>query len=196
MPGEVKRTGSCGEPEFDSGITLSFANCDAPEFRQYIVTPSLATTSTVGSAQDPPVLPRGGTNIASLSTVTASKWITGQEPFAAIDGNVGGYPGNDSAEWNTDLATPGITFTMKWNQIYNVTSIVLYDRPNLYGQWSWRAQSSWFDRSRDGYRLDPRRYLALLRRIANNLRIALQRWQRNLNQSAIACPHIEHCLND
>ncbi|KAK4050542.1 hypothetical protein OIO90_005009 [Microbotryomycetes sp. JL221] len=127
---------------YDSAMCQSYTICSNAGrgeaywlLRQYIVTPSLATTSTVGSADRPPVLPVGGTNIAPLATVSASASYPGQPAFSAIDGNIGGYPGNDTAEWNSGTSTPGVTFTLRWNSIYNVTSVVLYDRPNLNGKY-------------------------------------------------------------
>lgn len=58
--------------------------------RQYVVTPALAQTSTIGTAQTQAQMPVGGTNVANMSTVSASSVVNGQPAFAAIDGNIGG----------------------------------------------------------------------------------------------------------
>lgn len=103
--------------------------------RQYVVTPALATTSTIGSAQVPAVMPIGGQDVARLATASASSTYPGQPPASAIDGNIAGYPGNSSAEWVAASATLGTTFTVSWGtDVYNITSVVLYDRPNTYDQ--------------------------------------------------------------
>ncbi|GAA5874766.1 hypothetical protein JCM1840_000427 [Sporobolomyces johnsonii] len=122
---------------FDSSECQSYSACVAAGRgeaswlqRQYIVTPQLATVAETGSAQAPPNLPAGN-NIASLATATASSYSPGQPPFAAIDGNIGGYPGNSSAEWASDGQGVGAWFQLTWSQTVNVTAIVLYDRPNL-----------------------------------------------------------------
>ncbi|GAA6029989.1 hypothetical protein JCM8097_009203 [Rhodosporidiobolus ruineniae] len=98
--------------------------------RQYIVNEYLAQQSYMGSAEAPVALPNG-TNIARLADVTASSdWDT-QPATAAIDGNIQGYPGNSSAEWSTYGETVGAWIQLTWDEPYNVSSIVLNDRPNL-----------------------------------------------------------------
>lgn len=80
-------------------------------------------------------MPTGGSNVANVSTVTASSAVSGQPAFAAIDGNIGGYPGNSSAEWVAADSTVGKTMLMSWGEdTYNITSVVLYDRPNTNGE--------------------------------------------------------------
>lgn len=82
-------------------------------------------------------MPTGGSNVANVSTVTASSVVSGQPAFAAIDGNIGGYPGNSSAEWVAVDSSLGTTFLMDWGEdTYNITSVVLYDRPNTNGELS------------------------------------------------------------
>ncbi|GAA6033581.1 hypothetical protein JCM8097_001467 [Rhodosporidiobolus ruineniae] len=98
--------------------------------RQYIVTPELAVTSTVpGDAETPAVLP-SGTNIAGFATVTASSYAPGQPPSAVNDGNIGGYPGNDTAEWSSDAEGAGAWVLLSFPQPIVVGGIVVYDRPN------------------------------------------------------------------
>ncbi|KAM0787997.1 hypothetical protein ACM66B_006198 [Microbotryomycetes sp. NB124-2] len=142
---------------YDNAMCQSYSLCSSAGrgeaywlLRQYVVTPALATTSTVGSADKPPVLPVGGTNIAPLASVSASTSYPGSLPFAAIDGNIGGYPGNDSAEFDFGVSTPGATFTLTWNAIYNVTSVVLYDRPNL-NDWIQAGTLTFSDGSRTSF---------------------------------------------
>ncbi|KAK4052066.1 hypothetical protein OIV83_002360 [Microbotryomycetes sp. JL201] len=142
---------------YDNAMCQSYSACSSAGrgeaywlLRQYVVTPALATTSTVGSADKPPVLPVGGTNIAPLASVSASASFPGSVAYAAIDGNIGGYPGNDSAEFNFGVATPGATFTLTWNSVYNVTSVVLYDRPNL-NDWIQAGTLTFSDGSRTSF---------------------------------------------
>lgn len=127
---------------FDIQECTSFLNCyNAGRgesywlLRQYIVTPALATVSTIGVAEYPAVMP-GGSNVAELATVSATSVSSGQPAFAAIDGNLGGYPGNSSAEWVAKSgAFAGVEFLVDWGTVvYNISSIVLYDRPNTNGE--------------------------------------------------------------
>ncbi|GAA5869289.1 hypothetical protein JCM8547_005186 [Rhodosporidiobolus lusitaniae] len=121
---------------YDSAECQSFSACTAAGRgeaywlqRQYIVTSSLATTSPDGDAETPAVLP-SGTNVARQASVSASTYAAGQPPSAIIDGDLGGYPGNDTAEWSSDHEGAGAWAKLVWPTPVLVGGIVLYDRPN------------------------------------------------------------------
>ena len=75
-------------------------------------------------------------NVAPLATVTASSQnsSTGQLAAKAIDGVIGGCPGNCSAEWASVAQLAGAWLNLSWPQSYIVNKIVLYDMPNLNEQ--------------------------------------------------------------
>jgi LmbE family N-acetylglucosaminyl deacetylase len=79
---------------------------------------------------------QGGTNIASLAQVTASSECAGDGQGAAkvVDGVIGGYPGNSSAEWSTNREHAGAWLRLTWSEPYTVSKVVLYDRPNTDDQ--------------------------------------------------------------
>ncbi|GAA5983759.1 hypothetical protein JCM11641_001748 [Rhodosporidiobolus odoratus] len=101
--------------------------------RQYVVTPALATSSNDGASDGPPTLP-SGTNIAPLATTSASSFYSyggiNQPPSGAIDGIVGGYPGNDSSEWSSAGEGVGAWFKLQWSEQVEIGGIVIYDRLN------------------------------------------------------------------
>jgi hypothetical protein len=76
------------------------------------------------------------TNIASLSTVTASSQntSTSQQAIKAIDGIIDGYPNNYQAEWATTGQGVGAWIKLDWSSTYDISRVVLYDRPNLNDQ--------------------------------------------------------------
>lgn len=106
--------------------------CALPLRSQYIVTADLAEQSYTGSAETPVTLP-SGSNLALQSIATASSQAPSQPASAAIDGNVQGYPGNYTAEWASANEGVGAWLLLSWPQPVNLTSLALYDRPNLNG---------------------------------------------------------------
>jgi chitodextrinase len=76
------------------------------------------------------------TNIAASSSVTASSQNTGtnQQAIKAIDGIIGGYPGQYTVEWATIGQKAGAWIQLNWNKTYTVNQVVLYDRPNIWDQ--------------------------------------------------------------
>ncbi|ORY88393.1 hypothetical protein BCR35DRAFT_301507 [Leucosporidium creatinivorum] len=99
--------------------------------RQYEVTPDLRTTSTVGSSTEPVTLPPG-VNVAGSAKATASSVESTLTPAkSAIDGVIGGYPGNEGAEWSSSGGGVGSWLKLTWTTPQNVSAIVLYDKPNL-----------------------------------------------------------------
>lgn len=95
--------------------------------RQYAVTPALRTTSTIGAGTQPVTLPPGN-NVAGLSKATASSVDPASPVKAAIDGVLGGYPGNESAEWSSSGGGVGTWLKLTWTTPVNISGIVLYDR--------------------------------------------------------------------
>ena len=76
--------------------------------------------------------PQVATNIAPLSTVTASSETPpGQLAIRAVDGIIDGYPGDATKEWATNGEGVGAWLNLAWPATYTVSRIVLYDRPNL-----------------------------------------------------------------
>jgi LmbE family N-acetylglucosaminyl deacetylase len=72
-------------------------------------------------------------NIAPLATVTASSQNTqtGQTAAKAVDGVIDGYPGDYTREWATVGQKAGAWLKLAWSAPYTVSSVILYDRPNL-----------------------------------------------------------------
>ena len=73
-----------------------------------------------------------GPDLALSATATASSQnaSTGQTADKAIDGVVGGYPGNYTEEWATDGGGAGSWLKLTWSSPQTIDTIVLYDRPN------------------------------------------------------------------
>ncbi|GJN94214.1 hypothetical protein Rhopal_007288-T1 [Rhodotorula paludigena] len=121
---------------FDYAECQSFAACAGRGEsswlqREYAVTPNLATTTSGdGTAQTPVTLP-DGENLASRATATASSYSEGSPPSAAIDGVLGGYPTDESAEWVSDHEGVGAWLKLEWDTTVTITAIAIYDRPNL-----------------------------------------------------------------
>jgi LmbE family N-acetylglucosaminyl deacetylase len=73
-----------------------------------------------------------GPDLALSATATASSQnpSTGQTASKAIDGAVGGYPGNYMEEWATVSGGAGSWLKLTWSSPQTIDTIVLYDRPN------------------------------------------------------------------
>lgn len=119
---ELNHTGSRGESSqiLTHDISQKLTECSLD--RQYQTSTSLAFASYDGSAQTPVDLP-GGDNVAPLGTIYASSSYPGYTPYAAVDGNVGGYPGNASAEWVANGETNTAWWGVAWDQPYNISSV-------------------------------------------------------------------------
>ena len=141
---------------YDSGECQSWSACVSAGrgeanwmLRSYPVNSSTATNSYIGTAQSESTLP-AGVNVATLATATASSTWGGNSAYAAssphcaIDGVIGGYPGNYSAEWVSNGGTAGTWFKLTWDQAQNVTGFVLYDRENT-GDWIIGGTMTWSD---------------------------------------------------
>jgi hypothetical protein len=85
-----------------------------------------SVTITVSTAPAP--------NLALNAKATASSAASGQGAAKAIDGNIGGYPGNSSQEWASNGGKAGSWLKLTWTTPQTIDTIVLYDRPNLNDQ--------------------------------------------------------------
>lgn len=72
-------------------------------------------------------------NVAGTAKVTASGAEGGYSAEGAVDGVVGGYPGDKSQEWSAG-GTVGATLTLTWATPQTIDRIRLYDRPNTTDQ--------------------------------------------------------------
>ena len=72
-------------------------------------------------------------NVAGTARVTASGAEGGYSAEGAVDGVVGGYPGDKSEEWSAG-GTVGATLTLTWATPQTIDRILLYDRPNTTDQ--------------------------------------------------------------
>ncbi|MBV9851531.1 MAG: DUF5110 domain-containing protein [Armatimonadetes bacterium] len=72
-------------------------------------------------------------NVALKAKATASGSEGGYAPQGAVDGIVGGYPGDKSNEWSAGQ-NEGAWLRLDWDAPQTVDRIVLYDRPNLDDQ--------------------------------------------------------------
>lgn len=87
------------------------------------------SASSAECATDPDNLARCAT--ARASSQNAS---TAQTAAKAIDGVVGGWPGDYTTEWATMGGKAGSTLTLTWSSPQQLGSIVLHDRPNADDQ--------------------------------------------------------------
>ena len=72
-------------------------------------------------------------NVAETAKVMASGSEGGYTADGAVDGIVGGYPGDKGQEWSAG-STLGATLTLTWATPQTIDRIRLYDRPNLTDQ--------------------------------------------------------------
>ncbi len=75
---------------------------------------------------------KSNSNIARKATATASSTYKGYTAEAAIDGIVGGYPEDISAEWASNGEKESATLRLNWDKPQIVNRIWLFDRPNTH----------------------------------------------------------------
>jgi hypothetical protein len=75
---------------------------------------------------------KSNANVARKATVTASSTYEGYTAQAAIDGIVGGYPEDISAEWAADGEKVSATLRLNWDKPQIINRIWLFDRPNTH----------------------------------------------------------------
>jgi hypothetical protein len=75
---------------------------------------------------------KSNANVARKATVTASSTSKGYTAEAAIDGIVGGYPEDISAEWAADGEKASAMLQLNWDKPQIINRIWLFDRPNTH----------------------------------------------------------------
>ena len=76
----------------------------------------------------------GNLALSAAAAASSQNSSTGQTAAKAIDGVIGGYPGNSTVEWATDGGGAGSWLKLTWSTAQTFDTIVLYDRPNLSDQ--------------------------------------------------------------
>jgi len=94
------------------------------------------TPTAVPPTPIPNSTPASGPDLALSATASASSQntSTGQTAAKAIDGVIGGFPSNTTAEWATVGGTAGSWLKLTWTSPQTLSRVVLYDRPNLSDQ--------------------------------------------------------------
>ena len=82
--------------------------------------------------ESPPDPLKIGTNVASKAKVTTSTNYPNYRAEGAIDGIVGGYPGNIEQEWASHGENAGAWLKLQWDSPQTVDRVLLFDRPNTY----------------------------------------------------------------
>jgi len=75
---------------------------------------------------------KSSNNIACKAIATASSIYKGYTAEAAIDGIVGGYPEDISAEWASNGEKESATLRLNWDKPQIINRIWLFDRPNTH----------------------------------------------------------------
>jgi len=75
---------------------------------------------------------KSSSNIAPKAKVTASSTYKGYSAEAAIDGAVGGYPEDISAEWASNGEKASASLQLSWDKAQTINRIWLFDRPNTH----------------------------------------------------------------
>jgi hypothetical protein len=122
-----------------SSVTVS-QNATSATFTVSTSNVSSSTSSTIsasygGSSPNAvlTVLPQSASgDIALTATVTDSSEnaSTGQLGIKAIDGVIGGFPGDPTKEWATLGQLAGAWIQLSWSSPQQVGQVVLWDRPN------------------------------------------------------------------
>ncbi len=82
--------------------------------------------------QSPPDPLTIGTNVAPKAKATSSTNYPNYRAEGAIDGVVGGYPGNIQEEWASHEENAGAWLKLAWDSPQTVDRVLLFDRPNTY----------------------------------------------------------------
>ena len=123
-----------------SSSTVANPTFTAPANPDGLTFQLVVTEGTISSSPSTVVITvattAAGPNLALSATATASSQTTstGQTAAKAIDGAVGGYPGNYMEEWATNGGKAGSWLSLTWATAQTFDTIVLYDRPNLSDQ--------------------------------------------------------------
>ncbi len=100
--------------------------------------PGQVTFAVAGQTITQPAAPPGSDllgadNLTATAKVTASGAEGGYSPEGAVDGFVGGYPGDKTQEWSAGSKV-GAWLQLDWDAPQTISRIVLYDRPNADDQ--------------------------------------------------------------
>ena len=136
-------------PSFSATVLAATASTDGPVINVIASSDRYDTAIRVSQARYKAAATAVASNIASLATVRASSQSTstGQLAVKAIDGVVAGYPGDYTREWATVYGKWGSWLKLTWAIPVSISTIVLYDRPNLNDQIT-RATITFSDGSR------------------------------------------------
>ena len=69
-------------------------------------------------------------NVAPQAVVTASSTHPDYKPQGAVEGNVGGFPGDISEEWASNGEKDTAMLRLTWPQPQTIDRVWLFDRPN------------------------------------------------------------------
>jgi len=127
---------------YDSHVCASAPSCSGTDEsqwlkREYLVGGIPAPSSGGGNGGNatgvsgPGVSVPGKQNLAVLATATASGQVSGQEASKAIDGSISGYPTDFTKEWSSNGQQAGAWINLAWSEPQSISTIVIYDRPNL-----------------------------------------------------------------
>jgi LmbE family N-acetylglucosaminyl deacetylase len=72
--------------------------------------------------------------LTAVATASSQNTSTGQTAAKAVDGVIGGYPGDYTVEWATNGGGAGSWLKLTWSSPQTFDTIVLYDRPNSSDQ--------------------------------------------------------------
>lgn len=89
------------------------------------------------AAGDPlpqPTALEGGDNVARQAAVTASSVHSDYAAEGAVDGVVGGFPGETRHEWATNGERGTAMLRLTWNEEQTIDRVWLFDRPNALDQ--------------------------------------------------------------
>jgi hypothetical protein len=73
-------------------------------------------------------------NVARLAQVEVSSTHPDYNAKGAIDGKIGGFPGDISEEWATKGEAVGAWIKLNWDQAQTIRRVQLFDRPNALDQ--------------------------------------------------------------
>ncbi|RAH66422.1 uncharacterized protein BO66DRAFT_293466, partial [Aspergillus aculeatinus CBS 121060] len=71
---------------------------------------------------------------ASNVTASSENAAGGQSAAKAVDGRVGGYPGDTSMDWATVGGREGSWWRLEWDSPHMISQVYLFDRPNTLDQ--------------------------------------------------------------
>ncbi|HTN51547.1 MAG TPA: PIG-L family deacetylase, partial [Anaeromyxobacter sp.] len=121
-------------PAGATAVTFLAFSGPVPATTEATVLAGLGTSSTSGTVTLFPI--PGDADLARTAQVTVSSEnaAAGQLGTSAIDGVIGGYPGDTTKEWATQGEGAGAWIQLHWSTPVTLEEARLYDRPNLVDQ--------------------------------------------------------------